>query len=1569
MSQTPLKPGQKMCKSPKNSTNFHNIKHDKIDYECLSTNCTVVGSNNLNLVKKPQIVTSMSPAYSNTNSSPVYPASPYSSPASLKSPSPSLKPPTPQPQTFPVMQIIHNNHQLLARPIQQQQQNIIKLKPHLNILPKPSGSPQQSPKASVSPQIMIPTNTHQQATLMQSAQPLLLNQMPMLAATPGVQFILKPQSGHKMQTATPQGLILQQGSQQIIQLQQPRSQPMVRVLTNSVQLAPSNSGPTYVQMSNIPMNNSTTLSAQGSQQQAQNQIKRKPKAKVKKRLDLANLMKLSGIGDEDDIQFESDTSQSESEHNTGSTTPQPQQIQMQASTIQANTLQAQNIIHQTEGKKMGGLQIQGLTQPTINAAATPVVQVLNQNFQSGMISNNTSQSSGHFSPFITPNFTFNNGLMVQRSSGGFKLAMGEDGRFVLQHDPTMNHDLQSQLILQGIIGLNGGLVLQPSIDQQTVQQTVQTIQQQSVQTIQQQTVQSQTIQTVQQQTVQPQAVQHSIQALQPQIQQQTVQQTIQHQTVQSQPITAIQQPMQIVQPQPIHSMSSQVQPAVHSIQSHVHSLQSQLQGQIHNLLQQQQQNHTIQNHQPQSIQNVQTTHQPIQTLTSLPQQSPVQNVQHSVHSHQTHSQPVLKVQPFQKSQLPVQTVHPQPVQPQPIQAVQPMQTLNSQQMHSQLPIQSVHQNQQNMEGSGNQQQPTSYVVNLTPDQLEQLKRNGQLTVNGQTIFMPRSNQMNKQNDNNFIPEKKLSPKIKPVKKVHKIQAVKSLSQENIESVKPVITINHQVHKEVKSSLHSPPKNIIQAQPVQPQPIQPQKPSQPSAMVQPQPMVQTPQKSMEKNKTQNQHKVMPNTQNNESNSNQEVDKLLGQLLEESNNINIVTNNVPPPNVQHQRIHTIQLTPQKQQLLKKIQMEIQALSSSQLSSSSNNEIQKALKSLFTEQQKILATGKLLPPDKVYYHNNHLTIINPSSMNSPPPTSTPVKIEPPSPSPVQTIPQHSNNNVRRNATEPVPTYQQNPTSEALPSPRMSNSIPSTENVHQQQQSNSNLAQNPLQHTHQPHGTIQQQNVSNQLHQHHSNHSVTPKTNNVSVSTSMPPPMQLSPQQQYNSIVKKAQLIEAQLTQDQAGAVKPDVQTPFKDKKDACIRLIRYHCMDQPVLSQKDLNKADEIFEHTAKHFIAKFDKMQDKYKYLLMKESQRQVRTSELMMLDRLFLADEQQSLMQLRQEAEEAQFLDLNMMQEIEPSQSHQAMRFQQHIPQSHNNQQNQSSHSQHQYGQGHHQISHNQHLPVQGYPLGRISGSQQNSQSNNYDQTGQGPNRGGHHVNPGHQNVQAHTQLSQSHHSAHNHQQSNQNHNQSGDNLNQSSSVSYQSNHSSLQSAQSQMQSSQSELQMTSSHHSNIQNQVNHLNNEEYDEWTSIQRELGCLPGEDNKHSFVEQIVNENANNNAHLTAKRSASSDSRLETLKRFRVDKHHKKATDSVHNSVNNVVQSVSNSLPQNTHLTMTGQSCMTNRYQNTFEGQGQHMYNCLETEDGIEGKSLDEQVQSAIDSILNLQQNTALDLDSILS
>lgn len=105
---------------------------------------------------------------------------------------------------------------------------------------------------------------------------------------------------------------------------------------------------------------------QQQQQVIQHQVKRKPKHKVKKKLDLANIMKLSGIGDEDDIQFESDTSQSESEPTSVPTTPQPQVVQ--SSTAQTNYVQ-------TDAKKnIQNIQISAVAQPTINTA-TPVVQV------------------------------------------------------------------------------------------------------------------------------------------------------------------------------------------------------------------------------------------------------------------------------------------------------------------------------------------------------------------------------------------------------------------------------------------------------------------------------------------------------------------------------------------------------------------------------------------------------------------------------------------------------------------------------------------------------------------------------------------------------------------------------------------------------------------------------------------------------------------------------------------------------------------------------------------------------------------------------------------------------------------------------------------------------------------------------------------------------------------------------------------------------------------------------------------------------------------------------------------
>ncbi|KAG7188110.1 hypothetical protein KM043_015958 [Ampulex compressa] len=116
----------------------------------------------------------------------------------------------------------------------------------------------------------------------------------------------------------------------------------------------------------------------------------------------------------------------------------------------------------------------------------------------------------------------------------------------------------------------------------------------------------------------------------------------------------------------------------------------------------------------------------------------------------------------------------------------------------------------------------------------------------------------------------------------------------------------------------------------------------------------------------------------------------------------------------------------------------------------------------------------------------------------------------------------------------------------------------------------------------------------------------------------------------INRSDLLEQQLKIDQNGATNPDVNTPFLSKRDACKRLVRYHCLNEQVLSTKDLAKADEIFEETAKHLLTKFNSMMNKYTYLLLMESMREVRTSELMMIDRTFVAEEQSILNRLREQ---------------------------------------------------------------------------------------------------------------------------------------------------------------------------------------------------------------------------------------------------------------------------------------------------------------------------------------------------
>jgi len=103
--------------------------------------------------------------------------------------------------------------------------------------------------------------------------------------------------------------------------------------------------------------------------------------------------------------------------------------------------------------------------------------------------------------------------------------------------------------------------------------------------------------------------------------------------------------------------------------------------------------------------------------------------------------------------------------------------------------------------------------------------------------------------------------------------------------------------------------------------------------------------------------------------------------------------------------------------------------------------------------------------------------------------------------------------------------------------------------------------------------------------------------------------------------------------------VDIPFRSKKDAIERLLPFHLYNEELLSLQDLEKADEIYEATAKHLLVKLSNIMNKFKSLMLLESmvslafqvshelpfrsvvdgilflQREVNTNDIVMIDRM------------------------------------------------------------------------------------------------------------------------------------------------------------------------------------------------------------------------------------------------------------------------------------------------------------------------------------------------------------------
>lgn len=179
-------------------------------------------------------------------------------------------------------------------------------------------------------------------------------------------------------------------------------------------------------------------------------------------------------------------------------------------------------------------------------------------------------------------------------------------------------------------------------------------------------------------------------------------------------------------------------------------------------------------------------------------------------------------------------------------------------------------------------------------------------------------------------------------------------------------------------------------------------------------------------------------------------------------------------------------------------------------------------------------------------------------------------------------------------------------------------------------------------------------------------------------------------------------------------------------------------------------------------------------------------------------------------------------------------------------------------------------------------------------------------------------------------------------------------------------------------------------NDDYDEWLCIQRELGYFP-EHGKEAAAEKQP-ESSKDPAEFKPKaepdfkktvnkRSVSDPNRLETLKKFRVEKHNSKVrkTGGIIGEVKFEVRI------EHKKVFPEKKEAGTKRPPNFESSDSQNKRICIQNQnhrnepfpfikeeerpENVDSetfeKSIDEQVQSAIDSILNLQQITSMSCD----
>ncbi|NXF54956.1 BICRA protein, partial [Oceanites oceanicus] len=117
-----------------------------------------------------------------------------------------------------------------------------------------------------------------------------------------------------------------------------------------------------------------------------------------------------------------------------------------------------------------------------------------------------------------------------------------------------------------------------------------------------------------------------------------------------------------------------------------------------------------------------------------------------------------------------------------------------------------------------------------------------------------------------------------------------------------------------------------------------------------------------------------------------------------------------------------------------------------------------------------------------------------------------------------------------------------------------------------------------------------------------------------------------------KEACFLE-QLHKHQGAVLHPDYKASFRSFEDALQRLLPYHVYQGVLPSAQDYRKVDEEFEVVSAQLLKRTQAMLNKYRLLLLEESRRVSPSAEMVMIDRMFIQEEKTMLALDKQLAKE------------------------------------------------------------------------------------------------------------------------------------------------------------------------------------------------------------------------------------------------------------------------------------------------------------------------------------------------